>query len=43
LDLEFAEYGQYETVMEFLPEVTLELKELGTYKKSSVYDHQTIA
>lgn len=43
LDLEFAEMGQYEAVMEYLPQVTLELKELGTYKKASVYDHQTIA
>jgi len=43
LDLEFADFGQYEAVMEYLPEVTMELKELGTYKKASVYDHQTIA
>lgn len=43
LDLEFADIGQYEAIMEYLPAVTLELTELGTYKKASVYDHQTIA
>lgn len=43
LDLEFSDIGQYEAIMEYLPSVTLELKELGTYKKASVYDHQTIA
>lgn len=42
LDLEFAEFDQYKTVMDYLPEVTMELKELGTYKKANVYDHQTI-
>jgi len=43
LDLEFDELGQYEAVMENLGKVTLDLKELGVYKKASVYDHQTIA
>ncbi len=42
LDLEFAEAGQYEAVMELLPTVTTVLKELGTYQKASVYDHQAI-
>lgn len=42
LDLEFAHYEQYKTIMEQLKDVTMELKELGTYKKASVYDHQSI-
>jgi len=43
LDLEFSDVGQYEAVMESLPEVTSELKELGTYQKTNVYDHQAIS
>jgi len=42
LDLEFAEAGQYEAVMELLPAVTSQLRELGTYQKASIYDHQAI-
>jgi len=43
LDLEFENHNQYESVMDMLPEVTIELKELGTYKKSSVHDHQAVS
>lgn len=42
LDLEFAHHEQYKNIMERLQDVTMELKELGTYKKASVYDHQSI-
>ena len=42
LDLEFSQYEQYQYIMEGLEGVTMELKELGTYKKASVYDHQSI-
>jgi len=43
LDLEFSDPQQYEAVMNYLPHITMELKELGTYKKANVYDHKTIA
>jgi len=42
LDLEFAHYEQYKHIMDRLQDVTMELKELGAYKKASVYDHQSI-
>jgi len=42
LDLEFEHYEQYKTIMDKLQDVTMELKELGSYKKATVYDNQPV-
>lgn len=42
LDLEFAHIDKYRYIMDGLEQVTLELKELGTYKKAIVYDNQPV-
>lgn len=42
LDLEFAHYEQYKKIMDRLQDVTMELKELGSYKKATVYDNQPV-
>jgi len=42
LDLEFAHYEQYKNIMDRLQDVTMELKELGSYKKATVYDNQPV-
>jgi len=42
LDLEFAHYEKYKNIMDRLRNVTMELKELGTYKKATVYDNQPV-
>ncbi len=42
LDLDFDNYIQYKNIMDRLQAVTMELKELGTYKKATVYDNQPV-
>lgn len=42
LDLEFAHYEHYKNIMNRLQDVTIELKELGSYKKATVYDNQPV-
>ena len=42
LDLEFVQYDQYKNIMDKLQDVTMELKELGSYKKATVYDSQPV-
>jgi prephenate dehydratase len=42
LDLEFAHFEQYKNIMDRLRGVTMELKELGSYKKATVYDNQPV-
>ena len=42
LDLDFDHYTRYKNIMDRLQAVTMELKELGTYKKATVYDNQPV-